>query len=633
MINSLSESIVKNRTFTLMSCVAFVLAMAYGIPNIKIGNDFKTYFDVEYPPLVAYESIQEEFSESENILVAIEVLDGDIFERETLVAIDKMTEALWKTPHSVRVDSVTNFQNTFVMGDLLETEALFDHRENLSDESLVERKNIALSEQLLKSTLISPDGKATGISVSMSFPDERDYQSTIESVSYVRDLVETWEHDYPGLRFRLVGEPMLNIAFAETSAQDSMTLFPLMFGVILVFLGFTFRSIVGVVSTSIVIIFSVMAALGLVGWLGVRLTPDGISAVAMILPIAVADCVHIINTYLKGLSLGLKKIEAIRRSLTENMQAVALTTVTTGLGFLSLNFSESPPIQMMGTTVAFGVIVAGILSLTLLPVMLLWMPTKGVQKKESFRWLSRFGKFVIAKDRTLFNVIILITLVLGGVGVSMNKLDETILNYFSTDTQFRQDVDWVDENLTGVTRVEVLLKSHSEDGISSVAYLKHLDNFATWLRSRDEVVSVSVFSDIVKKLNQTMNQGDNGFYRIPASNVLASQYVLLYELSLPYGLGLTNQVNLGKTASRATIQLTKLSDQETIVFDQAVQNWLRDHTPKSMWSSVAGPSVMFAYQLESNVRSVLGGLVLVLVAISLIHNLLRCGIQTGQKNY
>ena len=93
-------------------------------------------------------------------------------------------------------------------------------------------------------------------------------------------------------------------------------------------------------------------------------------------------------------------------------------------------------------------------------------------------------------------------------------------------------------------------QSEETDGITSPEYLKKIDDFARWLETQDEVVTVTTVSDIIKTLNKNMNGGNNEFYSIPDNKPLNAQYLLMYEFSVPYGMDLKNQMTADKSESR-----------------------------------------------------------------------------------
>jgi predicted RND superfamily exporter protein len=122
----------------------------------------------------------------------------------------------------------------------------------------------------------------------------------------------------------------------------------------------------------------------------------------------------------------------------------------------------------------------------------------------------------------------------------------------------------------------------------------------------------------MKRLNKNMHGDDSGYYRLPDARDLAAQYLLLYEMSLPYGLDLNNQINVDKSASRVTVTIENLSSAEIRELSERGERWLRTNAPEPMHSLGSGPMVMFAYISGINIKSMLLGSVLALVLISVL---------------
>ena len=104
----------------------------------------------------------------------------------------------------------------------------------------------------------------------------------------------------------------------------------------------------------------------------------------------------------------------------------------------------------------------------------------------------------------------------------------------------------------------VLGGAESEGGISNPAYLRDLDRFTAWLREQPEVTHAFSYTDVVKRLNKNMHGDDEVWYTVPETREMAAQYLLLYELSLPYGLDLNDRISIDKSATRVTASLGNL---------------------------------------------------------------------------
>ena len=134
--------------------------------------------------------------------------------------------------------------------------------------------------------------------------------------------------------------------------------------------------------------------------------------------------------------------------------------------------------------------------------------------------------------------------------IPLNEVNDDFVKYFDESTEYRQDVDWISDNLTGVNIVQFSFPSGEPNGVSEPAFLEKVSRFTDWARAENEVTNVLAISDIFKRLNRDLNLGNKDFYTIPENRELAAQYLLLYELSLPFGLDLNNQLDISKSSTQ-----------------------------------------------------------------------------------
>jgi uncharacterized protein len=129
---------------------------------------------------------------------------------------------------------------------------------------------------------------------------------------------------------------------------------------------------------------------------------------------------------------------------------------------------------------------------------------------------------------------------------------------------------------------------------------------------------VNVITDIFKRLNRNMHGDDDSWYKLPEQRDLAAQYLLLYEMSLPYGLDLNNQINVDKSATRMTVMLYNSSTTQMLGLEDRAQQWLKDNVPENMHTVGASPAIMFSHIGFRNIRAMLMGTTVALILISLV---------------
>jgi len=599
----------------VMATFLVVAGIGAGVPRITFGDDYRMFFSEDNPQLKAFEALQDTYTKNDNVLFVIAPRDGKVFKRKTLETIEWLTKEAWQIPYSIRVDSVTNFQHTSAEGDDLLVRDLVIDAPNLSDVGLAEAEAVAVAEPLLRSRLISPSAHASGINVTVQLP-EKGLTETPEVADFAERLADRVRERDPSVDVYLTGMVIMNNAFSDAAKADMQTLYPLMFVLILVVLSLLLRSISGTVATALVIVMTITCTMGLIGWLGIRMSPPTTAVAVIVMTLAVADCVHILVIFLYGMRHGLKRHAAMTESLRINISPVFLTSLTTAIGFMSLNFSDAPPFRDLGNLAAMGVTVAFILSVTFLPALMMILPLRVRQRSEARSTLMDvFAEFVIRRRNILFWV--MTVLILGLVSqLPRNQLNDVFVEYFDEAVTFRADTEFATRNLTGIYLIEYSLPTDGDKKISDPEFLQHLEDFANWYRSQPRVLHVNVITDIMKRLNKNMHGDDDTWYRLPDNNELSAQYLLLYEFSLPFGLDMNNQIDISKTATRMTVTMDTTSTEDLLAMEARAKAWLEKNTPAHMQVHGASSAIMFAHIGHRNIRSMLKGTTVALILIS-----------------
>lgn len=624
MLISYVNWLIRWRVLIIITTLCLVAAAGIGTQHLKFKSDYRMFFSEDNPQLIAFDKLQKTFSKTENILFVIaprssENLSTEVFTATNLKAISTLTEMAWQIPFANRVDSISNFQHSEAIKDDLFVHPLVENPNKLTKQNVLKIKQIALNEPLLINRLVSEDGTATGINVTVRMPEDSESTNIPIIAQNARDIASKIQAIWPHLDIRLTGSVMMDNAFGEAAEQDGQLLIPLMITIVVILLWILLRSFTGTLLTVVIIASSIAVALGVTGWLNIALSPTSVVAPNIILTLAVADCVHLLSGFYRRAGAGLEKTQALLESFCSNFKAVFLTSITTMIGFLSMNFSDAPPFRDLGNITAIGVSAAFLLAITFLPAMMSFLPISKSHRSKKNK-PSKMERFVAFLNRRTNSILITSTLLIVSLlaFIPSIELNDEFVKYFDHSIDFRVATDFATDHLTGIYYIDYAVDSGKSSGVNDPAYIARLEQFTQWLRAQPEVLHVFSITDIIKKLNRNMHGDDDAFYKLPTDKTLTSQYLFLYEMSLPFGLDLNDRIDIDKSSTRLTATLKNLSSQKVLDLEQRAKTWIESHGFNTETTYGTGTSIMFAHIGQRNIHTMLKGTAIALILISLI---------------
>ncbi len=638
------EIVLERRWLVAAVSILFLLLTAAGGPDLKVTTDGeRALFGEDNQDLAAWDRMQDIYASSNTAIIAVSPKQAgeDMFSRTRLAALEQIEEQLWHTPHSLRVDSLTGYYHTDVDGDDLTVDRLVTNAMELEPDEIARIRAIATESDELVGRLVSREGHVAAFMISFALPQGEGTNANevkIEVWHYLRDLLAEARNTYPDLEFYLTGSVILGAATHELTLEGLTTLAPIALLVILIVSIVLLRSFFGMLAIFIVVICTLASNLGIAGWANVLLTPNTSAHPLMILTIAVAYTNHIVTSVYRLMREGRTRYEAIAEAMQINMHPITIAAVTTSIGFLSLNMDANTwagltqwitgaqsaelcwvgcsPFASLGNLSAIGILCLFIYSVTLLPVLLSFLPVPDSVTAEREDVWQKFGAFVVRQRKRLFASFLLAAIILT-MGVTQIGIDNSFIRYFDEEHEFRVDAEFITTHLSGINSIDYSLDSGETGGVSSVVYLDRVERFANWYRAQPGVRDVTVYTDIIKRLNRNMNGDDPDQYRLPETAELAGQYLLLYEFSLPFGADLNDRINLKKSATRMSVVLDDITSTEIVGIDLRAQAWLQENMPE-IATAGAGHTIASAKIAESVSIAMLMGIGIALGIISVI---------------
>lgn len=611
------NSIIRHPWITICLVIVLGVGAAIGGKNLYFRGDYKVFFEKEFPQLVAFEQMQRLFNKNDNVSIIVVPKEGTVFEPDMMAQIKELTDAAWQTPYSSRVDSITNYQHTWAEDDDLIVEDLILELDMIDADSVSRAQQVSTSEPNLVNRLVSPDGRVAVVNITVQLPDkDNNTLEVIEITEFAKQLSQQFADKYQSADFYHTGVILMNYSFATEGQKDMATLIPMMFLAIIILLAVLLRSVFGMLATLVVIILTIFATMGVGGWLGYFLSTGTINVPIVVMTLAVADCVHVVASMQFAMRQGKSRQDAVAFAMDLNLMPIFITSATTAIGFLTLMLSESPVLADFGELCAIGVMIAFVFSITILPALLRVLPLTVAVAPEHHGGMEKLGDWVVTHHKVLLPVTAVIMLAFTAL-VPQNQLNDEATKYFDTSTDFRQSVDKQEELISGMSLINWALYSDEENGIANPEFLQVVADFSAWLRQQPEVDHVATISDTIKRLNKSMNGDNPDFYRLPGDRELTAQYLLMYEMSLPYGLDLNNQLNIDKSSTQVVSTLKNLGSKEYVALEQRALAWFKQHAGQYRLAG-SSPTLMFAHIGETNMDSMIISMVAAMFLISLL---------------
>jgi predicted RND superfamily exporter protein len=421
----------------------------------------------------------------------------------------------------------------------------------------------------------------------------------------------------------LSGMPVFQGVLGSALSQDLLVMIPMASIVITIFLYFTYRSIL-LVGVSLIVVFLVnIWTVGFMAILGEPLyAMQGVMPV-ILMALSVADEIHILGRYFeehKNISTALK--DKILIVMEEMWKPVVLTSITTACGFLALTMTSMKPLQAFGVFTAFGIMVAMLLALFLTPVAIkLYGERWGYNASHTVidNSLLILGRFMF-KNRTKIRIVISIIILVALIGLSKSFYQESwISNFKDTSTVYVDDVA-LNKKMAGTNIFYIEIDTLSPNGIKNSVFLKNLVKFHDQIGKFDGIGSSISMAKIIQKMNLEFA----GQHTIPDSSDTIAQYLLLLDGSshetfwdYPY-----QKINI-TVFSKAGDYLS------SIPFFKSVQSSLKKLFPNAI-VTFGGELLLSCHSVDllkkDQLKSFMTSLVLILLISATMYKSLRKGI-------
>ena len=466
--------ILKNPKLIFALLIMALISFGYYSKNFRLDASSDTLLIDGDPDLKYLQELNERYGSKEFLVLTYTPNEGMI----TDTSINNLLSLKYKIQSLEWVHSVVTLLDIPLLNN---SEAPLQERlenfKTLKDEDVNKDRGFKeiISSPVFRNFVISEDGKTSGIIVYLKKNKPLDdienkskeeieiYKDQIKKQNHkniieIRDVIKSYENIG---KIHLGGIPMI--------ADDMMTFIKsdiVVFGLgvllfIIATLWYIFRKLIWILVPISSCFFSVIIMTGLLGLLGWKVTVISSNFIALMLILTMAMNIHMSTRFLQlKENFPHKNVLDILILTTKKMfWPILYTVMTTIIAFLSLIFSEIKPIIDFGWMMTMGLVISFIITFTLLPTLINFVPKKNVSliKYEKSKITSFFSKLSQEYQKSIF-ILTGIVILFSIIGISRLEVENSFINYFSKKTEIYKGMKLIDEKLGGTTPLEVILK-------------------------------------------------------------------------------------------------------------------------------------------------------------------------------
>ncbi len=628
------EFLVRRRHLLALAAGLLAACVSWGMNYTTLESRFDSILSEDDPYRAEVEQARRDFPPSTSVLFAFET-DSDVFNFPALRAMDALTNRYNEVDFAVSVGSLMNRRLNSVDAERYDRDYLIPALDTLTEADLPALKALALQDEDLTKSLLSPDGDmALAIIKYRTNVDDQDTRLGVgRSVVALRDSLRA---EFPDVDIYVLGGVLFELDGHNAQIRDSQLLFPLTVLIGIGLLWFCLKSLSYALCLFGGAFVTVGLSVGTFGWAGIAFNQVSTLGPIVVLVIAIAHGIHIVAVYAQGLHSKLGKLDAMRHSLAVNLQPVTLATITTSMGFLSLNYSSSPGIYGFGNIVALGTWWGFLVTLAVLPAVILLLPVNRVPKPLGVRGFIAWTTGLVERRGTpLFwgsAVLVLVTLLL----LPLNRLDFNRYSFVDEESDFHYVMTALREKIGNDQSLVYSISSGQYYGITEPEFLHQVDEFSRWVEAQPEASFVTSYTDLLRALNKSEHDDDEAFDVLPEDKLQIIDYLVGYQLIQEIEPNLEPIFNSDYSAIRLVVGTSNLTNGELIILNDRIDAWIAAHMNPDYRVMHGDNSILFARLDHSTTVELAKGFSLsfVLITLTLLVGLrsLRYGLLSIMPN-
>lgn len=547
---------------SLLAVLILFGGLASQLRSIETDASFDSMLRKDEPARAQYDLLRERFGRDEILLVAFK--PADIFDLKFLTRLREIHRDMEaEVPYLEEVTSLVNVRETRGVEDALVVDDLLaDWPETEAD--LAALRERVMSSALYRNMLISEDGRVTLMILEPQYeageldadqelagfddalpgaaePQLDAMSQEANDAFYATALKILERHADPTVEVHTAGSFMMTQSLIKIMISEMQRFSGLAILVIALSLFAMFRRISAVIAPLAIVVMGLVSTLGLMAITGRPLGMGTQLLPSFLLAVGVGYSVHILSIFYQALDQdGMSSNDAMIHALEHSGLAVLFTGLTTAGGMASFAAAPLTPVQSLGLYAPAGIFLACAYTLIVLPAVFAIVPIRARPRARASgkdwieRSLLRCGDFAVDHPVPILATCAVAVAVALWQVPTLNIAHDPI-TWLPKDHPTRVGVDFVDAEMGGSMSVDLLIDTGIENGLQQPATLQALDQTTDRLLAVDldglKISKASSIAEVVKEINQALNEDSAAAYTIPSDSALVAQELLLFENS------------------------------------------------------------------------------------------------------
>ncbi len=613
-MNRLADIILKHPKSFLG--IFFILTLAAFYPALQITTDFnlENFFPKNDPTIKDYQYLEQEFGRDDNVIM-VGFESDSLLSREVLSDLKAITDSAKNIAHINEVRSILSAQQINRSGQRLTFENYID-ADNLSSLSDTLRSSL-VSDPFAEGFLVNCEGTVTAFYLEIE-SGKNNYSVRDQIITDLRDILQPYLNSY---EFKISGIPYYRNQYVQYLNEEILFYISISSVLIILLLWVLYRSFTGIVIPMLIVWLTILFTLAVMHLTGGYFEIMTSTIAPILLCVGIADSIHMISKYDDARLQGMDKPRSIKEMLLTLGNATFLTSITTAIGFGTLMTSDIVPMKRFGIYTAAGVMIAFLVTIFFVPSSLTLINIKNIFKDKSagiFNFFSRSLQRLSRYNQRNYKKItlwFLIGTVIIGSGSYFLRVNGKVFDELGEDTEPIQHARFFSENLSPPFPMEFIIDTKQENGIMNPGFLKRLESFNSYLASFPEVERTITFNTLLKEVHRTMAPDKAAINKIPDSEQLVAQYLLLLEVSDTEFLERVTDFSYQKI--RVSAQIKDAGSYRVTQMRDSLSTYLQEHFPDSE-ITITGSTILSADLNGKIVSSLFKSIALAFALISAI---------------